>query len=108
MTNAQMMQGDQYRIPIAVKNEDGTFLTQQEVEDVEVTVGQIRKRLSRGEIEFDQAESVFYVYVAQKETFSMRGNTPVQVRILFPGGDVVGVRLGKINFAQSASKAVLR
>ena len=103
-----MMQGDQYRIPIELKDADDTFVTLAEVKDMEVFFGTTRKMLSKGEIEFDPLENVFYISLSQKETFMMRGDVSVQVRVLFLSGDVVGVDLGKLNFAQSTSKVVLK
>lgn len=103
-----MMQGDQFRLPIELKDEDGTFVTREEVKDLEVFVGTTRKMLSKGEIEFEPLENVFYVFLTQKETFLMRGEVTVQARVLFLSGDVVGIDLGKINFAQATSKVVLK
>lgn len=103
-----MMQGDQYRIPIKLKDADCTFVTREEVKDMEVFVGTTRKMLSKGEIEFNPLENLFYVSLSQKETFMMRGDVSVQVRVLFLSGDVVGIDLGKLNFAQSTSKVVLK
>lgn len=103
-----MMQGDQYRLPIELKDADGTFVTREEVKDMEVFVGTTRKMLSKGEIEFEPLKNVFYVFLSQKETFLMRGDVSVQARILFLSGDVVGIDLGKINFAQATSKVVLK
>lgn len=103
-----MMQGDQYRLSIELKDADGTFVTREEVKDMEVFVGITRKMLSKGEIEFDSLENVFYVYISQKETFMMRGDVSVQARVLFLSGDVVGIDLGKLNFAQATSKVVLK
>ena len=103
-----MMQGDQYRIPIELTDSDGFFVTLEEVKDMEVFFGTTRKMLSKGEIEFDPRENVFYVSLSQKETFMMRGDVSVQARVLFLSGDVIGVDLGKLNFAQSTSKVVLK
>ena len=103
-----MMQGDQYRLPIELKDADGTFVTQDEIKDLEVFVGTIRKMLSKGEIQFDSLENVFYVYLSQKETFMMLGDVSVQARVLFMSGDVVGIDLGKLNFVQAKSKVVLK
>ena len=102
------MQGDQYRLPIELKGADGTFITQDEVKDIEVFVGNNRKTLSDGGIGFESNENVFYVFLTQKETFMMRGDVSVQVRVLFLSGDVVGIDLGKLNFAQATSKVVLK
>lgn len=103
-----MMQGDQYRLPIELKDADGTFVTREEVKDMEVFVGNTRKMLSKEEIEFEPIENCFYVFLSQKETFMMRGDVSVQARILFLSGDVVGIDLGKINFAEATSKVVLK
>jgi hypothetical protein len=103
-----MMQGDQYKLPIELKDADGTFVTREEVKDLEVFVGTTRKMLSKGEISFEPLENVFYVFLTQKETFMMHGEVAVQARILFLSGDVVGIDLGKINFAQATSKVVLK
>ncbi len=103
-----MMQGDQYRLPIELKYADGTFVTREEVKDIEVFVGTTRKMLSNGEIEFEPLENVFYVYLLQKETFMMRGDVSVQARVLFLSGDVAGIDLGKLKFAQATSKVVLK
>lgn len=103
-----MMQGDQYRLPIELKDADGTFVTQDEIKDLEVFVGAIRKMLSKEEIEFDSLENVFYVFLSQKETFMMLGDVSVQARVLFMSSDVVGIDLGKLNFAQAKSKVVLK
>ena len=102
-----MMQGDQYRLPIELKDADGTFGTAEEVKDLEGFVGTTRKMLSKSEIEFDSLENVFYVSLSQKETFMMRGDVSVQARVLFLSGDVVGIDLGKLNFAQATSRVVL-
>lgn len=103
-----MMQGDQFRLPIELKDADGTFVTQEEVKDIEVFVGKIRKTLSSGDVSFEPQDNIFYVFLNQKETFLMSGDTSVQARILFLSGDVIGVDLGKINFAESISKVVLK
>ena len=102
-----MMQGDQYRLLIELKDADGTFVTLEEVKDMEDFVGTTRKMLSKGEIEFEPLENVFYVSLSQKDTFMMFGSVSVQARLLFLSGDVVGVDLGKINFTQATSNVVL-
>lgn len=102
-----MMQGDQYRIPVSLKHEDGSAVTESEVRNVEVFVGQVRKTLAEG-VSYDENEKCFYVYLTQKETFRLSGDVRVQARILFTSGDVVGVNLGTVNFEISASKVVLQ
>lgn len=103
-----MMQGDQYKIPIELKGEDGTPITQGEINDLEVFVGQFRKTLSGGGVSFEENESIFHVFVSQKETFMLRGEVELQARILFLSGDVVGINLGTVNFEKATSKVVLK
>lgn len=102
-----MMQGDQYKLPIKLMDADGTFVTLEEIKDLEVFVGMAGKMLSKGEIEFEPIENVFYVSLTQQETFMMRGDVSVQARVLFLNGDVVGVDLGKIIFVKATSREVL-
>lgn len=102
-----MMQGDQYRIPIALTTEDYAPITKDKIKDLEVFVGLFRKTLSEGGVEYDENEALFYVYVTQKETFAMRGDVEIQARILYPSGDVVGVSLGAVNFGTAISRVVL-
>lgn len=102
-----MMQGDQYRIPLGFKYEDGTSVEAESVYDVEVFVGSVRKTLSDG-VSFDENDKNFYVYLTQSETFRLSGDAKVQARLLFTSGDVVGVNLGAVNFETSTSKVVLR
>lgn len=102
-----MMQGDQYRIPVSLKHEDGSIVTESEVRDVEIFVGSVRKTLDDG-ISYDANEKCFYVYLTQKETFRLGGDVGIQARVLFTSGDVVGVNLGTVNFETSTSKVVLQ
>lgn len=102
-----MMQGDQYRIPVYLEHEDGSSVTEAEVQDVEIFVGSVRKTLSDG-VSYDEGEKCFYVHLMQKETFRLIGDVNVQARILFTSGDVVGVDLGTVIFGKSTSKVVLQ
>ena len=94
-------QGPQFRVR-------SCFVTADELKDVEIFVGTLRKSLSNGGVKFDENDNLFYVFVNQKETFLFLGDTNVQARILYLSGDVVGVNLGTINFERSTSKVVLK
>lgn len=103
-----MMQGDQFRLPIELSYEsDGSPVTAEQVQDVEVCVGRVRKTMSDG-VSFDSNTSRFYVYLTQNETFTMRNEVAVQARILFKSGDVLGIKLGIVVFDKSASREVLK
>lgn len=104
----RIMQGDQYRIPIELKHSDNTFVTQKEIKDMEIFVGNARKMLSRNEVVFEPLENVFYVYITQEESFRISGEVSVQARLLFLSGDVIGIDLGKIDFIRTTSKVVLK
>lgn len=103
-----MMQGDQYRLPIEFKNSDGSALTASDIKDVEIFVGNFRKLFSTGDVKFEDTESVFYVFLSQKETFMLNGDVRVQARILFKNDEVIGVNLGTVNFSTATSKVVLK
>lgn len=102
-----MMQGDQYMQPIAIKKKSGEPLTDQELDDMEVMIGSVRKTLSSGTVTFDSENQVFLVRLTQAETFRMNGAEDVIARVKFLTGDVIGIRVGKIDWAASKSKVVL-
>lgn len=103
-----MMQGDQFRLPIELfYKSDGSPVTAEQVQDVEVCVGRVRKTMSDG-VSFDTDTGKFYVYLSQDETFTLRNEVAVQARILFKSGDVLGIKLGTVTFDKSASREVLK
>jgi hypothetical protein len=105
---ATISQGDQYRIPLEFKNQNGENLTTEDVKDIEVIIGNIRKTLLDGGVGFDAESGAFYIHLMQEETFKMSGSVKITARILLKNGDVVGVNLGSINFNATDSKAVLK
>lgn len=102
-----MMQGDQYRLPIELVHDDGSELTPDEVSDIEVLVGGIRKTYKGGDVYYEDADGVYYIDLTQHETFMFRGKVDVKVRVKFLSGDVVGLGLGALEVEPSASKVVL-
>lgn len=103
-----MMQGDQFRLPISLFYElDGSPITIESVQDVEVCVGKVRKTMA-DDVTFDADTNNFYVYLTQEETFGLRNEVSVQARILFKSGDVLGIQLGTVYFERSTSREVLR
>lgn len=101
-----MMQGDQYIIPFSLTYEDGTDLVIEDVEEIEIFVGTFRKTLSAGTVGYSEDKGLYFK-ITQKETFWLKGDTVVQARLLFNGGDVIGVNLGKFNVDTAVSKVVL-
>lgn len=102
-----MMQGDQYRLPIELVHDDGSELTPDEVSDIEVLIGGIRKTYKGGEVSYNDADGLYYILITQRETFMFRGKVDIKVRVKFPSGDVVGLGLGALEVEPSVSKVVL-
>lgn len=102
-----MMQGDQYGLGIdIVYEEDGTPVTKDDVADVEITIGHLKKTYKEGKVTFSNGQWVFPV--TQEETFRyMPSLVDAQARIVWPNGEVEGVPLGKIRVLESRSKEVL-
>ena len=101
-----MMQGDQYIVPFTITYEDGTDLAIGDVKEIEIFAGNFRKTLSAGTVGYSEDKGLYFK-ITQKETFMLKGDTEVQARLLFDGGDVIGVNLGKFNVNAAVSKVVL-
>lgn len=101
-----MMQGDQYIVPFAITYENGTDLAIGDVKEIEIFAGNFRKTLSAGTVGYSEDKGLYFK-ITQKETFMLKGDTEVQARLLFDGGDVIGVNLGKFNVNTAVSKVVL-
>ena len=102
----KIMQGDQYPIPITITDQAGTIITDVEVRDVEIIIGNYRKTMP--EITFNAETGAWEFPLTQQETFRFNSqNARVQVRVAFSNGDVVGVETECIVVVRSASKEVL-
>ena len=101
-----MMQGDSYGLKIVILKRDGTSLTEDDVSDVEITIGPLSKKLSEGMIAHENGVWIFPLI--QEETFKFPASrVKAQARIVWPSGDVEGVRLGDIRVDESLSREVL-
>lgn len=98
-----MIQGDAYNIELTIKNQ-GEPLAVERVETVEVVLGGLR-RVYPDEVSYSDGKFLFPV--TQEETFHLPPMCPMQVRVKFVGGDVIGAPAQIINVAASLSKAVL-
>ncbi len=92
-------QGDAFRLPVRVTL-NGVALDAASVEKAEFCVGGVRK-LYPGEVTLAD-KGLFYVPLTQKDTLTFPANDAVSidVRVRFPGGDVLGTR--KMLFAAVA------
>ncbi len=101
-----MMQGDSYGLAIEIKNAADKVVTPDDVTDVEITIGYLRKTYKDGEVIFKDGMWIFPL--TQEETFkfpSMR--VKGQVRVMFKTGFVEGASLGYVCVDESISKEVL-
>ena len=101
-----MMQGDSYNIGIKIINNAGTPVAPEDIRDVEITLGQIRKTYSNAELTF--SEGLWMFPVSQNESFGVwPGPVKAQVRVAWANGVVEGKPLYGIVNTESISKEVL-
>ncbi len=89
-------QGDAYALPIRV-SVDGEPITAADlalIESVEFMVGEDIRKVYPQDVAFDSETGVFLVPLSQTETFALEDGDTVSldVRVEFPGGDVIGTR----------------
>lgn len=103
-----MMQGDSRGLVIQIKKGDGTAVSAADVQDIEVAIGTIKKRMSKNEVIYDSDSGKWLVPLRQEETFKFpASHVEAQVRVVWPGGAVQGVSLGHVNVQNSLSREVL-
>lgn len=103
-----MMQGDEKNLNIEILNRNQVPITADDVSDVEIVVGSLRKTYKNGEVFFDADKSKWICPVTQEETFTLPASrVKAQARILWPNGEVEGCPLGYVNIHESISKEVL-
>lgn len=102
----EIMQGDQYAVSFSIKDKSGTVITDDELRDIEITVGPFTKH--RPQVSYDAEQQMWEFPLTQQETFRMDGEeVPVQLRLAFNNGDVIGVTLKNIKITPSLSREVL-
>ena len=103
-----MMQGDSYNLKVAILNKDQTPVTPDDVRDVEITVGSLRKTYANNEVTYNEGIEKWLFPLTQEETFKFTpAKVKAQVRIVMKSGIVEGVPLGTVNVHESISKEVL-
>ena len=101
-----MMQGDSYGLKIEILNADGVAVTPDDISDVEITVGFIRKTYAKGEIIY--SDGLWIIPLTQEETFKLPATrVKAQVRVVWNNGLVEGASLDEIRVHESLSKEVL-
>jgi len=101
-----MMQGDACLLGIRILNNAGTVVTPAEVQDVEITIGHLKKKYSAAELSFHSGLWMFPL--SQQETLRGMPETPrAQVRVKWDNGVVEGKPLYGVCFGESISREVL-
>lgn len=102
----EIMEGDQYGIGIRITDKCGHLITDTDVEDVEVCIGKYIKTYANNEVTYEDDHFVYPL--TQEESFSFNSKSIVcQIRVKFPGGDVIGEAFDRIDIKSSKSKEVL-
>lgn len=101
-----MMQGDSYNFGILIRNNAGNPVTPEDVKDVEITIGQLRKTYLNTELAY--SDGMWYFPVSQEESVCLRpAAQKAQVRIAWANGAVEGKPIYGIRVEESTSKEVL-
>ena len=106
MQTVKMMAGDAFSLPIEIETESG-IAGESAFESIEVCIGCLVKTTTDDEVTFDEENGTYNVALSQDETFRIRGENLVQVRVKFANGDVLGKEVGYLIIDGSLSKAVL-
>ena len=101
-----MRQGDSDNLGLKILNNAGNPVAPEDIRDVEITIGQIRKTYSNAELTF--SEGLWMFPVSQKDSFGVwPGAVKAQVRVAWANGVVEGKPLYGIVNMESMSKEVL-
>lgn len=102
-----IMQGDAYYEGITVLNNAKVPVTPNDVIDLEITIGKLRKTYRNSQIIFKNGKWLFPL--SQDETFDARPMaTKSQIRILWANGVVEGKPIHGIRIGEGISKEVLK
>ena len=105
----EILQGTELPLGITLTDEDtGETITGDDVANMEIVIGNIRKTLTGGGVTYDAEHGQWIVPLAQEETFSM---SPMiyepQCRVVLNNGYIPGTTLSKVRIIEGQSKEVL-
>ena len=101
-----MMQGDSYNLAFTVKNNAGAVVTPTDIQDMEITIGHIRKTYKNAQIVYMDGKWLFPLN--QEETFGYWPKAvKSQIRILWANGVIEGKPIHGVRISESLSKEVL-
>ncbi len=101
-----MMQGDSYNLGIRILNNAGRLVTPEDVKDVEITIGHLRKTYMNSELLYK--DGLWLFPLSQQDTFRYwPSSVKAQVRVVWANGVVEGKPLYGVRIDESISKEVL-
>lgn len=101
-----MMQGDACLLGIRILNNAGAVVTPADVQEVEITIGNLKKNYAKAELSFHNGLWMFPL--GQRETLRAMPEAPrAQVRVKWANGVVEGSPLYGVRFDESISREVL-
>lgn len=101
-----MMQGDAYKLGIRILNNAGNPVTPVDVNDIEITIGNLSKTYKKNQLVYESGLWMFPL--SQDETFSyIPSAAKAQVRVLWKNGVLEGQPIYGIRINESTSKEVL-
>lgn len=98
-----MIQGDEYSLDITISNQ-GEALNIEDVAEIEFTLLNLVKMYPNT---VSYADGKFKFPLTQEETFRLPPICPMQIRVKFCSGDVIGSEMKKISVKNSLSRAVI-
>lgn len=101
-----MMQGDACYLAIRISNNAGNAVTPDQITDLEITLGPLRKTYLRQEVLF--SDGLWLFPLSQEKSFGLwPSQLKAQVRILWNNGVVEGKPIASIPVLESISREVL-
>ena len=101
-----MMQGDSYSLGIQILNNAGNPVTPDDIRDLEITIGPLRKTYLNAQVTFHGGLWLFPL--SQKETFGYwPSSLKAQVRVVWANGVIEGKPIYGVRVNESISKEVL-
>lgn len=104
------LQGDSYPIRFFIYSKDiktrkKILYTSEDIAAAQFMFGdKIFKEYPSEDVTFDNESSTFEVRVYEQETFGVKGEVHVQIRVKLSDGNIIGKDLGLMDFSVSLSK----
>lgn len=101
-----MMQGDSYNLGFSVLNNAGQPITPDDIQDMEITIGPIRKTYRGAGVSYHDGK--WMINLSQQDTFGVwPASVKAQIRIMWKNGVIEGKPIHGLRMTESLSKEVL-